>query len=360
MNLGIITWHFLDNCWSMLQEYAMIKIFEKYGYNVEIINYREGAKTGILSDLLREIKYLISYKDNTYGMRKKKNHIFRKKHFKETKIIKSNEDLLKYKFDYDIYVCGSDQIWSPTRFDLSYYLNFVPEGKTKIAYAPSLVIDSYSSDQINLLKEYLPTFTAISLREETGSEIMKRSVGEEYPVVLDPTLMLDVSVWDNLSSNVYEYNDFILCYFIGNDDKYKESVYKFAKKIDKKIISIVITDNHHFGDIIIKDADPSNFIELVKKSSCVLTDSFHGVLFAINFQKDFYAYERFKADDEDNQNQRIENILGKIELMNRIINENHNFLNDESVDYTRANQLLEKERASSYDFLNKALGVCGD
>lgn len=355
MRLGIITWHYLDNYGSMLQTYAMTKIFEKYNFDVSIINYRNGSKKGLLYNLLRDLKYMLPYQNNTSNNRKKNGHLFRKKYFKETKMFSNNSELINYHFDYDVYVCGSDQIWSPTRFDDSYYLNFVSNDSKKIAYAPSVTIDKYSEEQARRVKDYLRTFKAVSLREEKGSEIIKKISGTKYPTVLDPTLLLTKTEWNKLVTNQFNITDYILCYFIGNDDKYKESVYKYAEITNKKIVNIVITANHNFGDVIIKDAGPEEFLELVNKCHTFLTDSFHGVLFAINYQKKFYAYKRFKDNDTNSQNARVENILTKLDLMDRFIDENYDFSKQSELDYKKISKLLDKQKQLSFSYLNNAL-----
>ena len=112
-----------ENYGSALQTYALKTVLEEKGYNVEVINYVKDAKKDLLHITYRKLKKIYKGKNNSYNRRTYLFLNFRKRYLNETKLYTSSNEL--EMCNYDIYICGSDQIWSASRFDESYFLNFV-------------------------------------------------------------------------------------------------------------------------------------------------------------------------------------------------------------------------------------------
>ena len=351
--VGLLTWHYLDNYGSVLQAYALKEVFNKLKCDVEFINYRKDAANNIFINVLRNVYYYLNIFAKDEIKRKRSFFLFRKKYFKETKLFSNIEQLKNFNFNYNLYVCGSDQIWASNRYDEAYYLTFT-DGK-KMSYAPSLVFDSFTKENKVKIKEYLKSFFSISLREKKGIEILKTFTNYDYTEVLDPTLLLKNTDWNKLiKKERVKGKDYVLCYFIGDDDKYRESVQKFSKDNNLKIKNIQLVDIHNFGEGNKKDASPVEFLELIRNAKYVLTDSYHGVLFSLNYNKNFYAFKRFSNKSKDNQNGRIENILNICKLENRFIDivDKMEFNN---IDYTQINKILNKKRKESMEYIKKGL-----
>ena len=355
----ILTWHYLDNYGSVLQAYALQEVLKEKGLKVKILNYRKGAKIGITADILRFIKYNLPTK-NLELSRKQKFYKFRKKYLSETKMLGSIEQLKKINFDDKFIICGSDQIWSSKNFNLAYFLNFTENSKVKkYSYAPS-TIEPYNKIQIVQIKKALASFQKISVREEIGKEILSNITSQEIIEVLDPTVILTSKKWEFIlkkeTNKIKEYKDYVLCYFIGEDDKYKEITTKI-KKIYKcqKIININIKNIHNFGDKIIKNASPIDFLNLIKNAKVIVSDSYHAILFSIIFNKEFYAIKRFEDNEKDNQNERIRNILSKIDCNNRFVYSNETELDNCQLSYKKINEKLEKYKKRSNDYLSSII-----
>lgn len=352
---GIMTWHYLDNYGSILQAYAMKKILEKNNLEPVFINYRAGAKTGLVYDLLRKVKYNMPLKNNA-EKRKSQFYQFRKKHFKETKMFKNIEELKKYNFKYDLAVCGSDQIWSSKRFDEAYYLSFLDKKIKKSSYAASTIEDKYTKDQKTIIKNCLNEFSNLSVREEIGVEIIKKITQKDVTEVLDPTLLLDKEEWTKLIKTKPNYENYVLCYFLGEEDKYENIVSEIKKEYKcDYVVNINIKEIHNFGDYVIRDAGVEDFLSLIKYAKVVVSDSFHAILFGINLEKEFYAIKRFENEQIDNQNERINNILRKIDGTTRYISAHHSLPKLKPLDYDAINKKLEKYKEISKEYIKKVV-----
>ncbi len=340
---GILTWHYLDNYGSVLQAYALMTLLQKEDVDVEFINYRKNAKTNIFYNLLRNIKYSLPT-SNPYNLRKKKFYKFRHAFFKESKMYGNYSELCNANLDYDFVVCGSDQIWSGKVFDKAYFFDFIKKNTIPCySYAPSTIENKYNEEQINIIKENLKKFKKISTREKLGTEIIKQYTDTKVTEVLDPTLLVPASEWDYLISsdkNGYSFKNYAFCYFIGEDDKYESIMNKIKKQYNcDDIININIKPIHNFGTIL-KDASPTDFLRLIKEAKVVVTDSYHGILFSLIFHKQFVPIKRFESKDNDNQNERLHNILRKIDCEDRYISAYDKKISNIPLDYKIIDQKL--------------------
>lgn len=349
MKIGIITWHNMQNYGSMLQVYALQKVLEQRGHTVKVIDYRNfvpsrlKARVFNFSKLTKKIKILMTKGKWKYFLK------FQNKYLNLTRLILTNNELKKIGQQFDCYICGSDQIWSPNVFDKTYFLDFVPNQKIKIAYSPSVVIDGYNEEQKEILNKELRQFKAISLRENKGSQIIKNITGIDCKVNLDPTLLLEKSDWEKLAENPKVEEPYLLCYMLNYNKEQIEIVRQIAETNNLKIINIG-EDDVGIGEWDI-NVGPQEFLTYVNGASIVCTDSYHGTLFSINFNKQFYTFERFKNDDTINQNDRIYEVLEKLDLSNRIVT--NSCYSKEVIEFSSVNNKLKKYREESLQFINE-------
>lgn len=352
--IGILTWHYLDNYGSVLQAYAMMKLFQDEETSVELINYRENAKTGMIYDWLRKIKYALPQKDSI-ARRKQRFYKFRKRYLRESKMYHSLEQLKAANLHYDALICGSDQIWSSKRFNEAYFLTFAQDDVLKYSYAASAIEDDYSENQQKVMKDSLARFEMISVREAKGVEILTK-LSDNVPVVevLDPTLMIDAKVWEQLAQRpTIATGNYVLCYFIGEDDKYQRITEELKRMYQcDMVININIKNIHQFGDHILRSASPQEFLGLIRHAKLVLSDSYHAILFAMNFQRDFYAIERFEANAADHQNERITNILRHIGCEDRYINYRAHVRECVHLDYAQITARLNIQRNHARNYIH--------
>ena len=362
--VGIMTWFKYNNYGTVLQAYALSKKLENMQVIPEIINYRPKIRKTNIYDM--KIKFILKQLINKNYQKKyiseisKINEKFSK--FRKDSLSISNEvdtyTELKEKADsLDKVVCGSDQIWSPIFYDPHYYLDFVDNDTKKISYAPSFgVSDIYEEGVKKGIEKLLNRFENISVREEQGKEIIKEICDKNVEIVLDPTLLITKEEWIKLFEIKEDKNkdNYILCYFLESNKKYL----KVAKELSKKLkvpIKIIPTNNliDKFNkDSILFDCGPKEFVEYISHAKCVLTDSYHGVLFSINFNKPFVALKRFK-ENKFSQNSRIINILSRFNLEDRLYN--NKSLNLSPIYYKTINREIAIERKKSIDFLRKSI-----
>lgn len=340
--IAILTRRAGYNMGSTLQAYAMYKIFSNLGHQVEILNYDEYARfwKWRIKPFIFKILYKLPFVSRIKFF---KEHIPLKRIFAQqnkfkqfenrylplsSEIYRNSNDLKKTIGNYDIYVCGSDQIWSPTMFDPAFFLDFATQKSQKtIAYAPSLGVTNINaiSDEA---KKLIKRITFISCREKKGAEILSMIVKSKVPVVLDPTLMLDKAEWESIKStkNLIHEKKYILTYFL-HTYLYKNNIpNKFINRLKELTgLAVINIQMHNMKEVInadkhIYDAGPSDFITLVSNATYIVTNSFHCCIFSYIFSKHFFVFEKFSKDpNANNQNPRLYTLLETINRQEALI-----------------------------------------
>jgi hypothetical protein len=271
---------------------------------------------------------------------------------------------------YKAFICGSDQIWDASAMYVNpvYYLQFCPKEK-KIAYAPSFGKDTIPKYNQNVIKKMLQKFDDISVREYQGSKIIKELINKDVPVVLDPTLLLNKESWESfytghpLPELFHTMKEPLVLFFL---DKPNHSVINsisaciksWANK-SQEIICITTEKEyfyHYFYDtsIVFLDLDPFEFLNLISKAKIVLTDSYHGVLFSINFNRNFWAFERNYIKGQ-NQSSRIMSILTLLSLDDRYIIDYSNKDWNTPIEFIKVNMILSTKREYSLQYLKHCI-----
>ncbi len=254
---------------------------------------------------------------------------------------------------YKGFVCGSDQIWNSTAIYVEpmYYLQFAPI-KKRIAYAPSLGKNFIPKYNEKIMKRYISSIPSISVREEQGARLIYELTGKNVRVALDPSFLISKSEWIDIFDLKKKENDYILCYFLNEPtvQVYKKIV-DIQKQTKSKIVFIPYLEEWHskFNDYTYIDAGPIEFLDLVYNAKIVITDSFHGTAFSINFNRDFYVVKR-QYGNNDSQESRITNLLSRYNLINRYSNgDDLNLLNP--IDWEYVNKKLDEQVSNSKKYL---------
>lgn len=365
MKIGIMTWFQYHNYGTSLQVVAMNKVLKKIGHETSVINYEDTNspiflhKNNILHDGYIELKKRIKthpYHRYEETKREEKFDQFLHDNLNFTEKVNLLPEFKKLNNDFDAFVCGSDQIWSPSFFNPRYFLDFVNENHRKIAYAPSLGTNKID-DQITKaqITKYTKRFEYISTREKIGSKIISELIGRPVETVLDPTFLLTARDWEDIASNFSDnYSPYMLVYMLGTNEEYWSNIYKMAKQLNLqvKVIPVFFKDLKREG-CIKEPIGPNDFLSLIKNSDFVCTDSFHGLIFSINFKKEFIIFERFKSNDQTNQNSRIYNSLDMFGLKNRLyVDVNNEY---KKIDYSKVESILNVERNKSMNYLIESL-----
>lgn len=371
--IGIITILNVNNYGAELQAFALNHKLGQLGYNSEIINYlyykhpdyiweknsRPIVKISFINNLkgiiLRWIDKFntITHPQNS-KLRKLRFDEFHKKNTKTSKPIKSFSALYHSKFDYDTYIVGSDQVWNPnTRTSIEpYFLAFAPKDKNRISYASSFGVGS-------LLPEYHPAYKAcfehlshISCREKAGVEIIKVVTGKQATHVLDPTLLMSKNEWESILTPYQSKEPYILMYILTYSPYITELAMDIQKKTGYKIIRVCFNSINieKKPDILnIVDAGPAEFLGLYANASFVITNSFHGSIFSLIFEKEFLTI----TPKNKSNNSRQVGLLKMVDLENRIVQEGSTItdINYEPIDYHNINKIIEREKGKSLAFL---------
>lgn len=359
--IGIITIFKNINYGSKLQSYALQHTIKKLGYIGENISFQlNSAKKGnkILSILTNPSIIFRFFSRKKYHKREELFNDYLRKNLNVSQY--SVDELIETEKNgssvYSKFVCGSDQIWAPNQFNENFFLSFVSEKQGKIAYAPSIGLPKIP---LNLLEEYkklISNIGFISIREKDGARLIKDIIGKDVPVVLDPTLLLTAEDWKEHMVKPKSNSPYILCYFLGNNKKHRKWVDKLKMNTGYKIVVLpFVTRDYFWGDEKAFEVGPKEFIGLIQGAEIICTDSYHGMLFSINLNKEFYAFLRFKEGETMNQNSRVLNFLENLELKNRVVDLNDEAGN-EKISWKKINNTIIKERVKSISFLKNALG----
>lgn len=358
-NIGIITINIGDNYGNILQNYALSKFLINKGYTVSTIKYTPKydlkLRYGFLKYIFMRIKsvfinhtpikkhYVV--KENRYmDERHNKFDNFRNKYIQYSQEQYNPEsDFKNLDLVYDCYVIGSDQIWNPY-WDGSNCFNFASfTKKRKIAYAPSIGVESIPKKQESFYKKMLENFHVLSCREKSGANELNRLTSKPVKVVLDPTLLLTELEWNRLiddSNNKSVNDEYFLLYFLGEvPQNFNELL-----KTSNKYINISPSANTNVSP------GPIEFLALIKNAKKIYTDSFHGTVFSIIFNKDFSIFSRLTEQKKESMDSRIDSLLEILELSHI-----KNKMDHETIDYSKVNKILELEREKSSLFLCEAL-----
>lgn len=361
MKVGIMTWFKYHNFGTALQAYALYRVLEKNGFSASLVNYEDDRAPVVLNDKNIIKYYFCKFKAhinfrNLYrdDVKDNKFEIFLCENIKLTKKCETLSDLEGLNEAFDAFICGSDQIWAPSVFNPRYYLDFVTDNNKKIAYAPSLGLSKIKDENIKKrMTELISKFTYISTREKSGSKIIADLIGRDVETVLDPTLLINAEEWSEISEAACIENEpYVLVYMLGKNEKHWKKIYKIANKLKLcvKIIPIYKKDIKREG-CIREPVGPKEFISLISNAGYICTDSFHGMLFSINFCKPFCVFERFKKNDEMNQNSRVYNILEILNLQSRLVSDEITESLFEIIDYDAVNTKLKFEKKKSIKYL---------
>ena len=367
MKIDVITRHSVANYGSILQSYATQRVFEKLGYECEIIDYTKEEEQGkniaktlcYNSDfwkkniITRSIYFFIQTPNYLLSYTRFKK--FRKKLLKQTEIeYTSFEQLKNNPPNADIYCSGSDQIWGKIgneNCDKSYFLEFAPNGKKCISYAASIGKTNISDETKSKMKQYLGKYSKILVREKSAVEIINQLGINNVELVLDPTLLLNKDEWNSIIDVKPKYDKYILVYQLHDNKKFVKYAKNFSKKMGLKLVRICPSmQNLIRGGKGIFLPTPQEFMAYFKNAEYVLTDSFHGTVFSLIFNRKFIDIL------PEETGTRIINILELIDCQDRILKDYNDYSwIGRKIDYENVNSILDKYRKKSIEKLNDAI-----
>ncbi len=360
MKIGILTFHDANHHGAVLQAYALKETLKMYSEDVEIINYKQpyilknnklfninfkNVKLFFKSLLISLLYFFIKIKKG------QKFNQFRKEYLSVSSLSCDSSKEIEYK---DIFIVGSDQIWNfkITMFDKAFFLDFCKDS-VRIAYAASLGTSFLSETDYTFIKNHIINFDHISVREDSGVESIKKITNQDVFHVLDPTLLVEESTWAALCKSKYSIKDrYLLVYELSGSNDVMQIAQDVALKLDLDIYKIddsLIREPYVYSKI--RNVGPVDFLSLVRDASFVVTNSYHGTIFSIIFNKKFISVPNNYTGD------RVISLMRLFNLENRLVyncNELENVLRCE-IDFEKVKEILEIETKKSLNFLTKAI-----
>lgn len=358
MKIAIITIHYANSYGGMLQAYASQKVLSSFG-EVSFIN----RITPHLADNMRVLplpsspRGLLRFGKNIFRFFPRSRLIsrfkdFQQTYFRHTPLIDNDEQLHALEDEFDIFICGSDQIWNPQvleDFDAAYFLSFVKD-KKKIAFASSAGSYKYTEQEEEKVAEYLSDFHAIGVREVDMQQYLTKLLGrEDITTLLDPTLLLSKDEWhSDFPPDAGDRPPYLLVYALKLGKEGLDIISKVASQLGLKVITI---DQDPFlrynADEHKNDIGPKEYLELLAGASFVVTDSFHGTAFSVNFNVPFITILPKSGGN------RIKTLLSAVGLEERLVEGGE--LPAPEMCFTQANEKLEALRGASLKFLEDAV-----
>lgn len=352
MKIGIITCHNVYNYGASLQAYALQTFLQRYGHDVHIINYQPiylsfhyhyssyipqsvyKAIPSLTNPLIKIVyciyRYILSLR--TYTLKRLFDKFTNEK-LNLTQKYKTLDSLKSNCPKFDLYIAGSDQIWNSSIMengkDGAFYLSFISGSPKKISYAASFGSTKISEIHRNKIKAWLSGLDAISVREESGKDLIE-GMGLRADCVCDPVFLLSKEEWSKLVEP-YCGNKYVLLYTIGDipdhilnkareiANRKKMQLYCLSSRKDKRIDKNII------------NAGPKEFVSYFFNADFVVSNSFHATSFSIIFNKQFLTYKYYSVSNSS----RMVNILQKANLLNRFEVDDVSSLKE--IDFTEAN-----------------------
>ena len=342
MKIAIVTvygGHNYGSYWQgrTLYDYLITLGHDVYFYDTNSRNIKFFLVTALKSAVKLNIKKSIFYF---------RLHRYFKNNLKEVKAINSKKDLA----DFDLMIFGSDEIWNVKRDDMRSYPEFWGlgfEGIKKISYAPSINLATSEDLRKNGFENALNDFFAVSVRDEfSASEIRKIFKGEVCEV-LDPTFLFDDSYYKKMPMQPIKDSYIGVSYFDLTDEEYVK-MRSLADFLKLKLVRIGAYDKRFDQCIISK-----NVFCYFLNADYIITNTFHGTAFSINFNKQLIVFNPHKLA-------KIDNLLRKFDLSDREMtdfsaDEIIKFVSGNHIDWTERKTQIDEAREYSRNFLKRTI-----
>ena len=367
MTIAILTQSLQSNYGGILQNYALQEVLRGMGHDPITLDRHQNYTPNPIKDLAKRILQLAkpAFDSSILTEKQKESLSSLQECFIKDNIVRTDRLYSQKAFDgavkreaYDAFVVGSDQCWRPMYSPniYNYFLDFLPEDSStkRVAYAASFGVDywEYNVDQSTTIARLAKRFGAVSVRERSAIVLCEKYLGVSATWVLDPTMLLGSEGFMKFIQPVIDHH-YLLNYFLEASPQ--NAVICASIKEDLHLDSIVDNLNcniFHRGDSLqnCKNLSVEKWLSNIYHSDFVVTDSFHGAVFSILFNKPFVV-----RLNKVRGNARLESLLADFGLTDCIIDSDVD-IERLKFDWGRINQHLEDRRTESMSFLRSALG----
>lgn len=360
---GLLTFHRARNIGTNLQAFALLEYLNSLGIKTELIDYRpkyiehdfgifiislyEQAKTSVVSLANFWLKTIVKLpfsikREYTFKQ-------FREKYFSLSKEkFLTKEEILNSHLDYDYYFFGSDQIWNPDLtdgLDLTFFGDFVKGRSKKISYAASIGKNMLTKCELKKIVQAIEYLDVVGVREVSAANLLQKNTEKDIYVNLDPTLLLSREVWEKFITRRIRSDKYIFVYALEKNINLINAVRKIAEEKNLNVVFLDLKNYYGKRGKSYYSAGPVEFLNLLYYADYVVTNSFHGTVFSIIFEKKFFSIPH------KSRSTRVIDLLSELGLSDRVVYEYCGKENiDSPVDYKRVNELLsiKKEKSEKY------------
>jgi len=357
MKIALLNLPFDNNYGGNLQRYALMHTLEALGHDVTHLNLRAWyKKTTIIEKAILIIKYCIlkitrrqinwnlyqrMFPFADYQEKCSTVEPFHTKYVKHTEPIYSTEDLVQFK-DFDCFLVGSDQVWSKSmakKYLPTMFFSYLPDKAKRVAYSVSLGKDTneLTDDEIKLYAELYKKFDAVSVREKSALSLFKQYGWDSPEAIqtLDPTLLLDKDVYNNLieHAETSKPSGNAFCYILDYNPQKQECIDKLCSS--KNLTPFVFSIDRKSGNHSIEQ-----WLRSFRDADYIVTDSYHGFLFSIIYNKPFHLFQ-----NEKRGNARFDSVCESLGID----------ANSDQQDWAKVNRKLKTMREVNISYLMKAL-----
>ncbi len=361
MKIGIISMQRVINYGSFLQAYGLKSLLEEMGHEVTFIDYKEG-KPVVPYSKKEEVKFnLLRLAPVLYANDFIKYYILKRREFPfEYRLFYLKDLGVGYKrmnSKVDVAVIGSDEVFnclqdgpnvgfSPMLFGQGINANKVISYAASFGYTDIDGLEKYGVKE--RVSKYLKTFAAISVRDNNSMEIVKELTGQCPELNLDPVLMYDYEI----PKKKIKLKDYVILYTYRSrkySEEEKQIIQEFCRKNNKKLASIGNSQDwvkHHIH------ANPFEMLAYIKAADYIITDTFHGTVFSIKYNKQFAVLIR-----PDNK-QKLSDLVNRLGQSDRIITSFDQIqeMYEKKSDFTETNEIIRKEKEHAREYLKTNLG----
>lgn len=370
MKIAILTLPLITNYGGILQAYALQAVLKRMGHEVWTEKRKEkplrlmGRIKMFIKRILGPIRKIYYATGKQDGIIFRYTDSFIYKYIATTEVRDFNIKEVSKKNKFDAYIVGSDQVWRPgySSYLPNYFLDFVTGEKVKrIAYAASFGTSKwkFSPEQTKQCSMLLKEFDAVSVREDSGVELCNKYLGMRAVHLLDPTMLLKKEDYIRLVEleQTSAFENKLMTYILDQSEEKQQILQRISTALN--LNSIVVLPEKNFWQVGTKGIDKcifppvTNWLRGFMDANYVVTDSFHGVVFSIIFNKPFIAIL-----NEDRGEARFVSLLKMFDLEERLVyslNDVTDELINSIIDFGSVNRIWEKEREKAMVFFNTAL-----
>lgn len=348
MKVGVITGYYSENSGTLLQAYSIGRVIEKMGYEVVYINTKNKYSSHSIKLMLgRFIKESLRGK-----LKNAKAAIIKYKNFSES-IKMYNVISIEEAKEYGIekFVIGSDTVWNlEDKYFREAHVQYWPivEGIETISYAAAVGNSKVSTmEKYAYTKECLNNMKCIAVRDNYSKSVIQKLTDKAVEVVCDPTILIETEELEKFKRVLDIANKYILIYIFEElESSLVDEIVKYAKQNKLQIISLGKSFRWCDEQVIIS---VENFVSYYSQAAFVITNTFHGNVFSILFNRQFICAPCEKK--------KVIELLAEMGLEQRRISTKDDFVNtsNEQIEYTNVNNKIQGVREKSKSYLDKAL-----